>query len=76
MTDPLLMKLRSPGPFDVFQRDRLEYHLRKQALDGDSTAYLRLRGIRRLWRAQDAKRQSPNHTLRGFSAHQHDGETQ
>lgn len=67
MTDPLLMKLRSPGPFDVFQRDRLEYRLREQALGGDSTAYLKLRGLRRLWRAQDDKRHNDTTTHYGAS---------
>lgn len=56
MTDPLSVKEHSLEPLNFFERDRLEYHLREQALGGDSTAYLKLRGLRRLWRAQDARK--------------------
>lgn len=39
---------------DPLRRDNLEDRLRRRALAGDHTAYLKLRGLRRLWRAQDA----------------------
>lgn len=61
--------------YDPLQRDRVADGLRSQALAGDSRAYLRLRALRRLWRAQDAKRSSLNNTLRGLSA-QRTGEQQ
>ncbi|MCE8053169.1 hypothetical protein HOP61_17905 [Halomonas daqingensis] len=48
-------------PRDPLQRDRLEERLHHRALAGDRTAYLRLRGLRRLWRAQDAIRNTRNH---------------
>lgn len=54
--------------YDPLQRDRVADALRSQALAGDSRAYLRLGALRRLWRAQDAKRNSLNNTLRGLSA--------
>lgn len=73
-TAPKRFAHEHPG-LDFFERDRLEYRLREQAFRGDSTAYMKLRGLRRLWRAQDAKRSSLNNTLRGLSAQNH-GENQ
>lgn len=45
-------------PRDPLRRDRLEERLHRRALAGDRTAYLRLRGLRRLWRAQDINRKT------------------
>jgi len=45
-------------PRDPLQRDQLEERLHRRALAGDRTAFLRLRGLRRLWRAQDTNRKS------------------
>ena len=45
-------------PRDPLRRDRLEERLHRRALAGDHTAFLRLRGLRRLWRAQDINRKS------------------
>lgn len=45
-------------PRDPLQRDRLEERLHRRALAGDRTAFLRLRGLRRLWRAQDTNRKT------------------
>ncbi|MHA3026735.1 hypothetical protein [Chromohalobacter israelensis] len=45
-------------PRDPLQRDRLEERLHRQAMSGDRAAFLRLRGLRRLWRALDANRKS------------------
>lgn len=43
-------------PRDPLQRDRLEEQLHRRAMAGDRSAFLRLRGLRRLWRAQDTNR--------------------
>jgi hypothetical protein len=43
---------------DPLRRDNLEERLHRRALAGDRTAYLRLRGLRRLWRAQDTNRKT------------------
>lgn len=43
-------------PRDPLRRDRLEERLHRQAMSGDRAAFLRLRGLRRLWRALDAKK--------------------
>lgn len=40
-------------PRDPLQRDRLEDRLHRRALTGDCSAFLRLRRLRRLWRAMD-----------------------
>lgn len=45
-------------PRDPLQRDRLEERLHRRALAGDRTAFLRLRGLRRLWRTQDTNRKT------------------
>lgn len=47
-------------PRDPLQRDRIEERLHRRALAGDRTAFLRLRGLRRLWRALDANRKTRN----------------
>jgi|GEM_PF-3909021 len=48
-------------PRDPLQRDRLEEQLHRRAMAGDRSAFLRLRGLRRLWRAQDETTTKENH---------------
>lgn len=43
---------------DPLRRDNLEQRLHRQAMSGDRTAFLRLRGLRRLWRTQDTNRKT------------------
>ncbi|WP_157808934.1 hypothetical protein [Halomonas sp. 141] len=45
---------------DPLRRDNLEQRLHRQAMSGDSAAFLRLRGLRRLWRTQDTNRKTRN----------------
>lgn len=48
--------------YNPLRRGLLENRLRDRALAGDSTAFLFLRSLRRLWRAQDTARKTNRNT--------------